>query len=117
MIRPTWGGAGRCRGCRAGTCSKKIRPDTGLVEHSGQAELGLQDRQLVAVAGGLVVVGERVGQDSQPLAQQRVDLRRSEAVANALQRRYVVDCGEPVVEGLEPDPGLGRLAFAPTRCR
>jgi hypothetical protein len=30
-----------------------------------------------------------------------------------LQRRHVVDRGEPVVEGLEPDPGLGGLAFGP----
>ena len=43
-------------------------PGDGAVEHLGQRELRLQDRQLVAVAGGLVLGRERVGQDRQPLA-------------------------------------------------
>jgi len=40
----------------------------GSVEHLGQGELGLQDRELVAVAGGPVGRAERVRQDRQPLA-------------------------------------------------
>src|SRR5215213_2321665 len=36
-------------------------PRDGPVEHLGQRELRLQDRQLIAVAGGLVLGRERVG--------------------------------------------------------
>ena len=88
-------------------------PRHRLVEHLGQGELGLQDRDVVAVAGGAVGGGERVRQDRQPLAQQRVDLRRSQAVADRLQRGRVVDRGEPVVQRLERNAGLGGLALRP----
>src|SRR6266511_3149587 len=43
-------------------------PGDRAVEHLGEGELGLQDRQLVAVPGRLVLGCERVGQDPQPLA-------------------------------------------------
>ena len=46
------------------------------VQHLGQGELGLQQGQFVAVAGGLVVVGEPVGPVPQPRAQQRIDRDR-----------------------------------------
>lgn len=36
-----------------------------------------------------------------------------EAVTDALQSVRVVERGEPVVQGREPDPGLGRLPFRP----
>ena len=45
----------------------------GFVQHLGQGELGLQDRQVVAVARGAILAAERVRQDGQPLAQQSVD--------------------------------------------
>src|SRR5659263_213481 len=54
-------------------------PGHRSVEHLGEGELGLQDRQLVPVAGRLIGGGERVGQDLQPLAQQRLDVPRSQA--------------------------------------
>ena len=93
------------------TCSKKTRPATGLSQHLGQGELGLQDGDVVAVAGGSVGRAERVRQDGQPLAQQGVDLVGSESVADGLQRHRILDRGEPVVERLERDAGLGGLAF------
>ena len=86
-------------------------PGHRLVQHLGQGELGLQDRDVVAVAGGPVGGAERVRQDGQPLAQQRVDLLGSELVADGLQRHRILDRGEPVVERLECDAGLGGLAF------
>ena len=86
-------------------------PGDRAVEHLGQTELGLQHRQLVAVAGGLVLRGERVGQDCEPLARQPLDGFRSEAVADLLEPVHVLDRGEPVVQRLEADPGLGGLAF------
>jgi hypothetical protein len=52
-----------------------------------------------------------VGQYRQPLAQQRVDVLRVEAVADGLHRCHVIDRGEPVVQRFEPDPGLRGLAF------
>ena len=44
------------------------------VEHLGQGDLGLQDRDVVGKARGVVAVGERIGQDGQPLVQQRPDV-------------------------------------------
>src|SRR5215218_3035603 len=88
-------------------------PRDGPVEHLGQGELRLQDRQLIAVAGGLVLGRERVGQDRQPFAQQRVDVFRAEAVADRLDSGHVLAGGEPVVQRLEPDAGLRGLAFGP----
>jgi hypothetical protein len=54
------------------------------VEHLGEGELGLQDRDVVGEAGGDVVVGERVRQDPQPLGQQRLDVLGAEGVADGL---------------------------------
>ena len=88
-------------------------PGHRLVQHLGQGELGLQDGDVVAVAGGSVGRAERVRQDGQPLAQQGVDLLGSESVADGLQRHRILDRGEPVVECLERDAGLGGLAFGP----
>jgi hypothetical protein len=45
-----------------------------LVEHLGQRELGLQDRELVAIAGGAIAWGKRMRQASQPFAQQSINL-------------------------------------------
>jgi hypothetical protein len=42
------------------TCSRKIPTRDRCVEHLCQGELGLQDRQVVAVAGGPIGRGERV---------------------------------------------------------
>ena len=77
----------------------------------------MQDRDVVAVAGGAILAGERMRQDGQPLAQQGVDLLGSEPVADGLQRHRILDRGEPVVQRLERDAGLGGLALGPTRAR
>jgi len=83
------------------------------VEHLGQTELRLQDRDVIPVAGGPVCGGERVRQDPQPLAQQGVDLRRAQPAADRLQPGRVVAGGEPVVQRGEPHPGPARLPFGP----
>ena len=83
------------------------------VEHLGQGELGLQDGEVVGVAGRGVLLGERVGQPTQPLAQQRVDVLWAEGVADGLQRGQVVDRGEAIVQRGEIDAGLGGLALGP----
>ena len=57
-------------------------PGQGAVEHLGQGELGLQDRDVVGVASVTVRWGERVRQQVEPLACQRVDLLGAELVAD-----------------------------------
>ena len=47
-----------------------------LVEHLGERELGLQDRELVAIAGGAITGRKRMRQASQPFAQQPIDFFR-----------------------------------------
>jgi hypothetical protein len=88
-------------------------PGHRFVQHLGQGELGLQDGDVVAVARGPVGRAKRVRQDRQPPAQQRVDLLRSKTVADGLQRRRILDRGEPVIQRLERDAGLGGLALGP----
>jgi len=53
-----------------------------------------------------------VRQDGQPLAQQRVDLRRTQDAADGLQDGHVIDGGEPVVQRLEADPALAACRLA-----
>ena len=57
--RATWSGRPMSRLSRM-TCSKNIRPETGLSSSWVKRELGLQNRQLVAVARGPIRSGERV---------------------------------------------------------
>jgi hypothetical protein len=83
---------------------EKDPPRDRFVQHLGQAELGLQDRELVAVARRAVRRGERVRQPGQPLTQQRVDTVRGQAIAERLHPRHVggvVDGGEAVVQRAE----------------
>jgi len=54
--------------------------EVGAVEHLRQGELGLQDRELIAVAAAAVSPGEWVRQPRQPAAKERVDLRRRQTV-------------------------------------
>lgn len=56
----------------------------GLVEHLGERELGLQDGDVVAIAGVPVGGGEGMGQTTQPLAQQGVDLGGRQVIADHL---------------------------------
>src|SRR5262245_57761778 len=45
-----------------------------LVKYLGQRELGLQNREVVAIASFSIDRGERVRQQAQPFAQQGIDL-------------------------------------------
>jgi hypothetical protein len=85
----------------------------GAVEHLRQGELGLQDRELIAVAGAAVSPGERVRQPRQPAAKERVDLRRRQTVADPLQPLGLLAGKEPVVQCGERDPRRLRLALRP----
>ena len=91
-------------------------PGDRPVQHLGHGELRLPDRDVVAVARGPIDGGERVRQNRQPPAQQRLDLLGAQSLADPLQPGQVsgvVQGGEPVVQRGEPDPGLGGLAFGP----
>ena len=52
-------------------------------------------------------------QAGQPLTQQRVDLLRSQSVADRLHRGEVIDRGERVVQSRMPDAGVGGLPLGP----
>ena len=60
-----------------------------------------------------VVLGERMRQDPQPLAQQGIDVPGAQGAADRLQRGRVVAGGEAVVQGLKADVGLGCLPLGP----
>jgi hypothetical protein len=84
------------------------------VEHLGQRELGLQDRELIAVAATAVSRGERMRQPRQPAAKERIDLRRGETVADPLQPLGLLARKEPVVQRGERDPRRLGLGVAPS---
>ena len=81
----------------------------GLVEHLGERELGLQDGDVVAIAGTPVGGGEGMRQTAQPLAQQSVDPGRRQAVADRLQALRIGTGLDAVVERLESNALLGEL--------
>jgi len=82
-----------------------------LVEHLSERELGLQDGELVAIAGGAVARRKRVRQAAQPLAQQLINLGRRQAIAQPLCQFGVSAGFDAVVESLEGHPAPGQLAL------
>ena len=88
-------------------------PAHGRIEHLGQGELGLQDRDLIAVPCVTVGVGQRPGQQCEPLVQQRLDLLRPQLVTQGLQPGRVLDSSETVVQRGESDPLFLRPALRP----
>src|SRR6185295_13718694 len=82
-----------------------------LVEDLGQGELGLQDGELVAIAGGAVAGWKRMGQAAQPLAQQVLDLAGRKLVAEPLHQPGVGTGLDAVVERLERHAAAGELSL------
>ena len=82
------------------------------VEHLGQRELGLQDRQLVAVAGGPIGGGERVRQDGQPLTQQPVDLVGPEPSQIACTAAGSSTAANPLSKAVNPIPAFAAWRLA-----
>jgi hypothetical protein len=70
-----------------------------------------------------VVGGEQRGQAVEPAPEEAGDRAGTEPVADPLQQHRVLARGEPVVQGGEPDAGLGQLPLGPfvtvepLRCR
>src|ERR1700745_2765189 len=84
----------------------------GLVEHLGQGELGLQDRNVVAVSGLAIGTGEGAWQSGQLFAQQGVDLVAGEVVADLLQALRVGPTQDTVIERLEGNAPARKLALS-----
>jgi hypothetical protein len=82
------------------------------IEHLSEAELDLQHRDVVAVAGDPVRPGERVRQPGQSLAQQRIDLGRAQPVADLLQPGRVAHEGQPLSNAVKPTPALAACRLA-----
>ena len=84
-------------------------PRHRLVEHLGERELGLQDGEVVAIAGGAVAGRKRMRQALEPFAQQAIDLARRKFVAYPLHQLGVGTGLDAVVQRLERHPTLGKL--------
>ena len=75
----------------------------GLIEHLGQGELGLKNRNIVAITGLTVFGRKRMGQTAEPFAQEAVDLLGRQPVADRLGLLRVGAGQDAVVERLEVD--------------
>ena len=91
------------------TSSKKQRPIEGL----RQGELGLQDRELIPIAGHPVRRGEGMRESAQPFAKDRVDLGGVQRVGDPLYAAGRVARADAVVQGLERHLPLRELPFQP----
>ena len=88
-------------------------PGQGPVQHLGEGELGLQDRDVVAVAGPAVRGGERVRQPGQPLAHEPVDLgRRPSRSQIRCSRVGSSQDANPLSSGSNPMPALAAWRLA-----
>ena len=95
------------------TCSKNTRPDSGPVQHLGEGELGLQDRQVVAVARGPVRGGEGVRQPGQPLADAARRSLRGQAVADRVAAAAgSSQAANPLSSAVNPMPALAAWRLA-----
>jgi hypothetical protein len=83
------------------------------VKHVRERELRLEDRELIAVAGGAVGRCKGMGQATQPLPEDRVDLGGIEGVRDALHAPAVGTRPDAVVQRFERDLAHGQLAFQP----
>src|SRR5438876_2906764 len=81
------------------------------VEDLREGEFGLQDGDVVAVAGTAIGGGEGMGEAAEPLAHEGVDLGGREPIRDRLRPARVGAGEEAVVERLEGDAGAGELAF------
>ena len=85
----------------------------GAVEDLSEADLHLEDRELVAVAGTAIGTGEGVGQAGEPAPEEGIDVIGPKAVADLLEQLRIVAVEEAVVEGGVGDASAVHLAFRP----
>jgi hypothetical protein len=85
----------------------------GGVQHDGAGGLDLPHGQLPPVPGVTVGGRKRQRQPRDPAFEEHPDRARAEPVADRLQGGGIVGGGEPVGQGGEPDPCLGRLPLGP----
>jgi hypothetical protein len=77
-----------------------------LVEHLCQRELGLQDREVVAIARRAVLRRKRVRQSREPLAEHGLDLRLVELIGDPLGLLGARAARQAVVQCLGGCPGI-----------
>src|SRR5450755_3416030 len=77
------------------------------VKHLGEGELGLQDRDVIAIPSLTVATRERVRQGLEPLAGQRVDLPGAQPVTDPLQTPRVLTPSKAVIQRCERDARVG----------
>jgi hypothetical protein len=85
----------------------------GSVQHDGAGGLDLPHGQVPPVPGVAVGGRKRQRQAGHPAFEEDPDGARAEPVTDGLQAGGVVAGGEPVGQGGEADPGLGRLPLGP----
>src|SRR5207247_8273832 len=83
------------------------------IEDLGQRELGLEDRELIPIAGGTVRAGEGMGEAPEPLANDGVDLRGIELGGDLLDTGGIVGRADAIVQRLITDPAPRQLPFQP----
>src|SRR3954454_10768014 len=81
------------------------------IEHLGEREFCLKDRDLISVTCLPVASGVGMRQQAKPLAQQGVDFSRTESVADRLKPLRVVTAEYAVVERLITNPFVLQLPF------
>ncbi len=79
----------------------------GAVQYLRQTELGLEDRELIAVTGPAVTDGKRVRQARQPLAPQGLDPRGREPVAQRLVFVWTALLDSDQLKGYSPFAAAG----------
>lgn len=71
----------------------------------------LQDGELIAISGGLIGGGERVGQPGEPPAYHHLDTEFIELIEELLQALRILTVADAVIECLESQAGLLQLPF------
>jgi hypothetical protein len=83
---------------------EETTPRDRPIEHLGQGELGLQDRELIPITGRPVRWGEGMRQATQPFAKDGVDLGGVQRVGDSLDAAGRIARADAVVQGLERHP-------------
>ena len=86
-------------------------PGARAIEDLGQGELGLEDRELIPIAGRPVRGGEGMRQSAQPFAKDGLDLGGIEGVGDPLHAGGLVTRADPIVQRLERHLPLRQLAL------
>ncbi len=85
----------------------------GAIEDLGQRKFGLEDGELIAVAGAAMACGKGMRQAAEPFAKHRVDLRGVQGIGDTLHAGGILAGSNAVIERLVGDVPLRELPFEP----